>query len=243
MKRLILSLLFEDEHLLVLNKPPGLAVVPERGPQQDTILDLLVAHLGHESPDIVHRLDKGVSGALLVAKTKDAARELSRQFEERCVEKCYWALVDGEVAADEGRIEAPLAADPRDRTRVRVDPRGKASRTDYRVLERFRGYALVELAPLTGRTHQLRVHLAHLGHPLASDERYGVRPALLLSQLKRGYRESRRGPETPLIARPSLHARAISFAHPIDGRIVSCEASLPKDFQHALNALRKYRPR
>ncbi|RME43062.1 MAG: RluA family pseudouridine synthase, partial [Caldilineae bacterium] len=198
-----LDILFEDEAILVLNKPAGQVVHPAAGHAQDTLVNALLHHcpalaaLHPERPGIVHRLDRDTSGVMVVAKTKEALRHLQGQFKARKVEKVYRALVYGVPASPVGIIDVPLGRDPRHRQRFAPLPDGKPARTRYRVVETFAGYSLLDVQPETGRTHQIRVHLAWLGHPVAGDALYGRR-------------------RTPLpLRRQFLHAARLRFDHPL----------------------------
>ncbi len=244
-------------------KPAGWPVAAERSrPGETPLLDAIARALGVPEVLVVHRLDRDTSGAMLVAWDPAAHRALSLQFQRRAVEKIYWAIVRGAPARDEFEVEAPLEKDPRGGSRMRVarGPGGKRSATRFRTLERFRGFALVEARPLTGRQHQIRVHLLYAGHPLAVDPLYGGARALYLSELKRGYKPPRDRPEAPLVDRATLHALALSFAEPAaapgaDGAPAApatsgapaaeparttVEAPPPRDFARALDALRRH---
>ncbi len=245
-RKLELEVLYEDAHLLAINKPAGLAVIPGPGSLEATLINGLLWHVQHESPSpcqrvhIVHRLDKDTTGVLLVGKDLATARHLSACFEERRVAKRYLALVRGEMAAGEGEVDLPIAAAAtRGRMRLR-QKEGRPARSRYCVVERFRGFTLVEVRPLTGRQHQVRLHLAALGHPLAVDPLYGGRDALYLSEIKPGYRRKEDRPEPPLMGRLTLHARRIELEL-ADGTPVAVEAPLPADFERLLRSLRKYR--
>lgn len=237
-----LPLLHEDDLFVVVDKPAGIPVVPDRSQGVPSMIELLRASAPGGTYLVVHRIDKDASGAVVVARDRDAHRELSRQFEKREVHKQYLALVSGEPDRDDDVIELPIGHDPRDTMRMRPDRRaGKLSRTRYEVRERFRDYTLVEVFPETGRTHQIRVHMSGVGHALAIDPMYGSRSRLLLSELKPGYR-SRRGVESPLMDRLTLHAKAVGFRHPGSGETVQVESPLHDDFALVLKMLRKYRP-
>jgi len=240
-------ILYRDEHLLAIDKPAGLASVRERWTDDDSALvkvwDLLrEADEEARKPRVVHRLDKGTTGALVFATSLAAARALSRQFREREVEKTYEALVLGTPPAERGTIEANIDDDPHRPGRVRIVPkRGKPSVTDWRRVEGFRGFSLLEVTPHSGRMHQIRVSMRHEGYPLAVDLEYGGRDGIFLSQLKPRYKPKKDRPEKALIGRLSLHARRIALAHPITGERLSIEAPRPKDFELALKNLRRYR--
>ncbi len=236
-KRSVPAVLHADEWILVVNKPAGVLAVPGRG-EAPTLAELLPAY---EPLRIVHRLDRGASGVVVLARTLEAQRRLSQLWANRQVEKVYLALVQGYVAAD-GTVDLALSVD-RDKRRVKPDRKGQEAITQYRILERLPGHTLLECRPLTGRLHQIRVHLAAIGHPLAVDSRYGGGKAFLLSQYKAGYRANRRGEERPLIGRLTLHALRLSFEHPAGTGPVSFEAPLPKDFRATLEQLRKISPK
>ena len=224
-----LRLAYEDADLLVVDKPPGLVVHPSAGHGSGTLVNALVGRardrgepLGSISgvgrPGIVHRLDKETSGLIAVAKTDAAQSALMRQFGERTVEKEYLALVRGEVPASRGRVEAPIGRDPRDRQRMAVVAGGRDAVTEYEQLAAGGGYALLALHPLTGRTHQIRAHLAYLGLPIAGDLRYG-------------------GGEGPGgLRRQFLHAARLGFERPSDGARVSAWSELPPDLATCLEA-------
>lgn len=215
-ERLSLEILFENDGVLVVNKPEGLASIPEREPTRASVRTLLEAE-GRGPIYVVHRLDKEVSGVLVFAKSAAVHRELNRQFEERLVRKIYLALVHGEVVPHGGLIERPLRAFGSGRMGV-DDVRGKPSATAYRVLQRLQGYTLLNVFPLTGRRHQIRVHLYSIGHPVVGDLRYGDRAV------------SRQFP------RLMLHAQGIEFALP-SGERVAVEAPVPASFRAVLEAL------
>ena len=240
------DILLDDPLLVALSKPAGLATIPGRA-ETTSVLEQLAAMLGlacSGSADprlrVVHRLDKDTSGVLLFAKTLDAQRHLSHQFQNNRIEKQYLALVAGAPPADEGQIDAPLAVHPTQKDRMTVWKRGRPARTDWQLAERFKQFSLLAVFPRTGKTHQIRVHLQSIGLPLAIDPLYNPKaPPILLSSFKRGYRAKRGQEERPLIERLTLHAQRLSFDHPTAGA-TSIEAPLPKDFRTVLNMLRKY---
>jgi 23S rRNA pseudouridine1911/1915/1917 synthase len=224
-EEIALTVLYEDADLLVIDKPAGMTVHPSPGHTTATLVNAILAHCSDLSgiggvlrPGIVHRLDRDTSGVILVAKNDAAHQSLARQLKERTVEKTYLAIVEGTPKPPEGVIDAPIARDPRNRQRMAIVQDGRASVTGYRVVERFRGASLLEARPKTGRTHQIRVHLAAIGHPILGDRFYGK--------------------ASPLAARHMLHAWRIAFAHPITGATMELEAPLPPDFERALAALR-----
>jgi RluA family pseudouridine synthase len=229
---------WEDEHLLVVNKPAGLATLPDGyDPDLPHLKGVLEPHYGKLW--IVHRLDRDTSGVLLLARTSEAHRSLNTQFETRKVRKVYHALVKGEPGWKERQVDLPLLPDADRYHRTLVDHRkGKVARTHFRLLDRYRRFSLVEAAPETGRTHQIRVHLASSGHPIACDPLYGDGQEIYLSEVKPGYRPGK-GEERPLLARLGLHARALHLLHPETGEEISFEAPYSKDFGAVVTQLRK----
>src|SRR3989449_3481346 len=231
-----LDVLFEDDDLLVLNKPPGMVVHPSAGHEESTLVNALLHHCagqlsgigGVARPGIVHRLDKATSGCLVVAKNDPTHLTLSAQFACREVEKVYHAIVCGTVTPEKGDIRAAIARHPTHRKRMAVtDGSGRDAWTSYRVLERLRDATLVEALPHTGRTHQVRVHLKHLGFPIVGDSTYGNRQNKRLSELT-GYTAPRQ----------MLHAQRLAFKHPYTGKRMSFEAQLAEDFEEAVKVLR-----
>ncbi|HTA31146.1 MAG TPA: RluA family pseudouridine synthase [Candidatus Cybelea sp.] len=232
-----LDILFEDEDLLVLNKPAGWVVHPAAGHKEHTLVNALLHHCrgqlsgigGVARPGIVHRLDKDTSGCLVAAKNDAAHVHLSAQFAGRDIKKIYQALACGRMPRLSGQIDAPIARDPSHRQRMAVRGRhGRQARTSYRVLERWAAATLVELDLHTGRTHQIRVHLRHLGFPVAGDLVYGRRATARLEETA-GYKAPR----------PLLHARKLTLTHPRHGRRMTFEAALPEDFALALDYFRR----
>ncbi|MBU0637420.1 MAG: RluA family pseudouridine synthase [Planctomycetes bacterium] len=227
-----------DSEVVVVDKPAGVVSVPGRGGEV-SLPELLRARPDF-APDeplrVVHRLDMDATGVIVYARTLAAQRALVRQFAERRVEKVYLALVRGYVESD-GEVSLCLYYDKR-AGHMRASPcRGKPSCTRYSVRQRVPGHTLLECQPLTGRTHQIRAHLAAIGFPLAVDHVYGGARAVLLSEYKPDYRPSTRHAERPLIQRLTLHAARLSFTHPADGERVTFEAALPKDLRVTLNQL------
>ena len=234
-----ITVVHEDRHLLVVDKPAGLVVHPGAGRASGTLVNALLHRVrdlsgvgGVLRPGIVHRLDRGTSGLLVVAKDDATHLALSRQFSGRTVEKEYLAVVLGVPRAAEGTIDVPIGRDPIHRQRMSVRaPRGRAARSTYRVVEALDGAALLRVRIATGRTHQIRVHLAALGHPVAGDATYGGRRS-----------PASRRPEAraalEALARPALHAARLAFTHPSSGERVSFDSPLPGDLQALLAALR-----
>lgn len=244
-------MLFEDDRLLVLDKPSRLLTSPDRyDPERSNLMKLLHRDIARPAPWAAeraltylanaHRLDFETSGVLLLAKDKPALINLANQFGSNTPHKIYLALAHGEPNQDRLASEAPLAPHPLKPELMRVDlKKGKNSKTEFQALERFRGFTLFECRPFTGRTHQIRVHLKHLGHPVVSDTLYGGKE-LRLSRLKRGYRLKPNQEERPLLSRLGLHAASLTFQHPTSQQPVTVSAPLPKDMQVALKYLRKY---
>ncbi|HVU99915.1 MAG TPA: RluA family pseudouridine synthase [Verrucomicrobiae bacterium] len=231
-----LSILFEDDALLVVNKPAGLVVHPAAGHEDSTLVNALLHHCkgqlsgigGVARPGIVHRLDKETSGCLVVAKNDETHLALSSQFASRKVEKIYHAIVCGEVRLDKGEIRAAIARHSSHRKRMAVsEEMGREARTSYRVLERLNASTLVEVSLHTGRTHQIRVHFQFIGYPLVGDATYGNRQNARLEEIT-GFSAGRQ----------MLHASKLAFIHPRSGKRVAFEAPWPEDFQEALERLR-----
>jgi 23S rRNA pseudouridine1911/1915/1917 synthase len=227
-----LRVVYEDADLLVVDKPAGLVTHPGPGHPAGTLVNALLGRAGSdgygaiagvERPGIVHRLDRDTSGLLMIAKHDAAQTHLMAQLRARRVKKRYLALVGGHVAAALGRIEAPIGRDPRHRTRMAVVPDGRAAVTGYRVRERFDGWTLLELDLVTGRTHQIRVHLASIGHPVAGDPLYATGRV-------------RRGPEG--LERLFLHAWQLEFAAPSADRLINLTSPLPPELEGVLSGVR-----
>lgn len=230
-----LRIVYEDPDLLVVDKQAGMVVHPAPGHSSGTLVNALLARYpelaaaGGERPGIVHRLDRDTSGLIVVARNDRTRRALQRQFKERQVHKAYLALLEGHLQPAWGRIEAPIGRDPHHRQRMTVLPGGREALTEYHVLEQFAhsvgpaagDYSLVEAEPLTGRTHQIRVHFASIGHPVVGDAVYGRRRCRLA------------------VPRQFLHARRLAFKHPRTGQRLEFEAPLPDDLAPILALLRE----
>jgi 23S rRNA pseudouridine1911/1915/1917 synthase len=231
-----LDIRFEDEHLLILNKPAGLVVHPAAGNPQGTLQNALLHYdaslASLPRAGIVHRLDKDTSGLMVVARTLAAHKSLVEQLQARSVHREYLALVQGEVTAG-GSIDAPIGRHPRDRLRMAVVTSGKPAVTHYRVVERFPAHTLLSVRLETGRTHQIRVHMAYIHHPLAGDPLYGARP-----RLPRAASERLRAALTGF-RRQALHARRLELRHPCSGQLLGWEADIPSDFARLLTLLRE----
>ena len=226
-----LEVLYEDDHLVVVNKPPGLVVHPAAGHARGTLVNALLARIpdlagigGKLRPGIVHRLDKDTSGLIVVAKTETALTRLQSAMKRRKIQRVYLALAWGDLPK-EGRVEAPIGRHPLHRKKMAVVEGGKPAVTHFRVLERFGRRVLLEVRLESGRTHQIRVHLAHRGTPVIGDKLYGV--------LHRG---------DPPMDRQALHAHRLTFDHPATGQPLGFEAPPPGDFQRALEFLRSKEP-
>jgi 23S rRNA pseudouridine1911/1915/1917 synthase len=219
-----LEIVYEDADLLVIDKPAGLAVHPAPGHPSHTLANAVLAHLPALAedvdslrPGIVHRLDKDTSGLIIVAKNRAAHENLSDQFKSRSVSKAYIVLVKGKLSPESGVIEAAIGRDPRNRQRMAVVARGREARTEYRVIQYIGDYSLLEIRPRTGRTHQIRVHLAAIGFPVVGDTTYGV--------------------ASPHLSRQFLHASRLGFNLPSTGRPVEFTSPLPPDLEKALSLL------
>jgi 23S rRNA pseudouridine1911/1915/1917 synthase len=222
-----LNIAYEDDVLLVIDKPAGMVVHPGAGHTSGTLANAVLARCpqigdvgGVDRAGLVHRLDKDTSGLILVAKDDATHAALQRQFKRRRVTKTYLALVEGQVQPPEGIIEAPIGRDKRQRKKMAVARRGRKARTTYRVIEVFADHTLLEVYPRTGRTHQVRVHLAWLGYPIVGDPVYGRRRQRLLK------------------SRHFLHAARLRFIHPASGEEVAFEAPLPTKLESMLEQLR-----
>lgn len=222
-----LEILYEDDDLAVVVKPCGMVVHPAAGNEDGTLVNALLFHLKNLSgiggalrPGIVHRLDKDTSGLLLVAKNDAAHAALSDALKARTIHKTYRAVARGAFKEPTGVVEAPIGRSPKDRKKMAIVPDGRYARTEYRVLEPLRGATLVDVNLITGRTHQIRVHFASIGHPLLGDPLYG-------------------GKNQPPVGRLMLHARRIEFTHPTTGQPMVFEAPEPPEFLQEVEKLRK----
>jgi 23S rRNA pseudouridine1911/1915/1917 synthase len=223
-----LRVLYEDDDLVVIDKPAGLVVHPGPGHPSGTLVHGLLGRGpgwstigGTERPGIVHRLDRDTSGLMVVARNDEAHRELARQLQQRIITRRYRAIVTGEMADPAARIEAPIGRDPKNRQRMAVVAGGREAVTEFRRLALAGGHSLLEVTLGTGRTHQIRVHLAYIHHPVLGDPLYGHR--------------------SPIIARPALHAEALTLRHPRTGKSMTWQTAPPDDFESAWNSLSRMR--
>lgn len=221
-----LHIVYDDSDLLVVNKPHGMTTHPAHGNMVHTLVNAVLSYLptlpesdSPARPGIVHRLDKDTSGLIIIAKTPSALADLSSQFKSRLVKKTYLALVRGKLKLSSGIIDAPIRRDRVRRQRMAIDAAGRPARTAYTVMEQLSGYTLLEVCPETGRTHQIRVHLASIGHPVVGDIVYGAK--------------------SELVGRQFLHALRLSFLLPTSREAVEFTAPLPVDLQAALDYLRQ----
>ena len=239
-----LNIIYEDSCIIILNKQPGILVHPARGNTHGTLVnalafysDKLSSGLGEFRPGIVHRLDKNTTGVMVVAKDDGTQWKIAKQFERRQVNKNYLAIVHGTPELTADRIKAPLGIHPRAREKYAIRPDvGKESITFYEVIEAFRGFSLLKLTPKTGRTHQIRVHLSYIKHPIVGDDMYGGR-LVYPWQLT----DAEAAVQQPVISRVALHAHTLEFKHPATEKMVKFEAPLPEDMQNLLDMLRKHR--
>lgn len=251
-----LDVVYEDEWIVLINKPADMIVHPGKGNYRGTLAGALQFHFdqlsdmaGQLRPGIVHRLDRDTSGVLVIAKNNQVHHRLSSQFEQREVRKEYRAITWGIIEADSDYIETHMSVNPRHREKMQVCIPGGKSReavTFYEVLERFDGFTYVRLRPRTGRTHQLRVHMQHIGHPIVADRLYGGQHQLRIEDLigvagKTSSDVKQPASQSALIVRQALHAYRLEFRHPESGNSLQFEAPLPGDFEATLAALRTYR--
>lgn len=226
-EKIKLNIPYEDKQLLVVNKPAGMVVHPAPGSRSKTLVNALLSHCKNLSgiggvlkPGIVHRIDKDVSGLLVVAKTDRAHRSLAEQFKSKTASRVYYAVVKGVVQLDNGVIDLPIGRSVRDRKKMAVNfEHSKEAFTTYKVLERFENATLLEIILGTGRTHQIRVHLAYIGHPILGDLKYGTIMAGIL--------------------RPALHAKTLGFVHPVTKKYMQFKTELPRDMKLLIEKLRK----
>ncbi len=237
-----LDIVFEDEHLIVVNKPTGMVVHPAPGARSGTLVNALLAHSHHlptargaDRPGIVHRLDKNTSGLLAVARTEAAHRSLTDSIGRRAMKRLYRALVYGNLAESEGTIDAPIGRSPSDRKKMSVTGIGsRKAMTHFEVKEGFRGVSHLAVQLSTGRTHQIRVHMAYIGHPIIGDSVYGTRLKRFHESMAPAVVEAVSGLQGHM-----LHAETLEFDHPASGELVRFNAPLPDEFTKMLRLLRK----
>ena len=240
-----LDVLYEDDWIVVLNKPADLVVHPSRGHQTGTLVNALVHHFhklsgayGPLRPGVVHRLDRDTSGVILIIKDDSVHERIARQFEERTTVKEYIAVVEGSVGLDSDLIDAPIGRHPGNREKMAIAGRNsRSARTVYEVVRRFGDFTVVRCFPRTGRTHQIRVHLAYIGHPIVADPVYGRRDAIYLSDITGG---ERRSDEAPLLDRQALHAHRLTVHHPMLDKDMTFEAPLAADIAALIDALKAH---
>ena len=239
-----LEIIYEDDYIVVVNKPPDLVVHPSKGHTTGTLVNALVHHFNELSdnfgplrPGIVHRLDRDTSGAILIIKDNIVHEQIARQFEYREVKKEYVCIVEGRVQLDGDLIDAPIGKHPRNRLKMMVrGDDGKQARTVYKVVDRIGRFSVVRCFPRSGRTHQIRVHMAYVGHPIVCDSTYGMRKVIFESDLTGGEHPP---DEQPLLERQALHARRITIFHPQREEKMTFEAPIPDDMMRLVNALKR----
>lgn len=241
-----LTVIYEDEHLVAINKPPQMVVHPSRGHWSGTLTSALAFHFnnlssigGANRPGIVHRLDRDTTGVIVVAKSDRAHAGLTEQFESRTTEKEYFAICAGNIDRDRDQIDLPIGPHAQHREKMAIrpgHPLAKEAQTFYEVIERFDGFTAVRVLPKTGRTHQIRVHMAHVGTPVLCDKMYGSRAHITQGEIRH-----RREDDVVLLARQALHARRLKLAHPITGEMLEFIAEIPADIQGVLDELRAWR--
>ncbi len=221
-----LNIVYEDDDLMVVNKPQGMVVHPAPGHHRGTLVNGIMFHADRLSsingvvrPGIVHRIDKDTSGLLMIAKTDHAHHSLAAQLKEKTTQRIYWCVVHGRVHSDEGTVEGPIGRNPKDRMKMAIVPGGKEAVTHYKVLKRFKNHTLLQVQLETGRTHQIRVHMASKGHPLVCDPVYGPKQSKFkhVGQI--------------------LHAKTLGFVHPTTEKFMTFDSDVPEYFQKILNKL------
>jgi len=234
-----IEVIYEDDYIIAVNKPAGLLTIPDRFRHDMPNLFSILANTRDELYT-VHRLDKNTSGGLLFAKTKETHRLISQQFMDREPEKYYVAIVDGTFREKSGEITASLSESTTTRGKMLVHPRGKVSKSSYEVLEDFKNFSYVRIRIYTGRLHQIRVHMSHIGHPLMVDHLYGKRDEFFLSEIKRKKFNLKKGEEErPLLTRQPLHSHRLKFDHPHTGDAMDLEFPIPKDINAVIKQFRK----
>lgn len=240
MKKRAFEIIHEDEEILVLNKSAGVLSIPDRyNDDKINLYSLLISYREEIFP--LHRLDRDTSGIMIYAKNELAHKNLSNQFQERTIEKIYLAIVEGRILDEQATINAPLAPSAHHKDKVVVVKKGKEAITHFKVLQRYEQHTLLEVKIETGRQHQIRVHLAHIGFPLSVDKKYGNRQALYAYDIKkRKFNFKENASTRPLISRHSLHAQKLTIIHPTSNEKMTFEATMPKDMKAVLNQLGKW---
>ena len=234
------EIIYEDDDIIVINKASQILSIPDR--HRPEIINIYTL-LSEKYPEIyiVHRIDKDTSGVMIFAKNAEAHKDLNNQFENRTTTKKYIAILRGIPFPEQGRIEAKIGPHPTQLGLMTVSSRGKEAITDYKVLEAFKDFSLVECTILTGRTHQIRVHTKYIGCPIAVDPQYGTHSSLFLSEFKkRKFKIGKFNEEIPMLSRVPLHAFQLTIKHPRTGQEMTFEANPPKDIQAVLSQLRKW---
>jgi len=233
-----LDIIIDNDQFIAINKPSGLLSIPDRLGKDISLKDLLKQK--YESIYTVHRLDRDTSGVIVFAKTEESHKELSALFEGRTMEKYYVGLVYGNMMTPKGSIEAPIMEHPGKATKMLTHANGKVSLTDYEVQETFRSYSWVKFQIHTGRTHQIRVHMQHIGHSIVCDAIYGDGQPMLLSALKRNFKLAKiADEERPILSRLGLHSQLLKFT--LGNTEYALEAEVPKDLRAVLQQLRKWK--
>ena len=235
-------IIFEDDSILVVNKAPGISVIPGRKQGPELPLVDLIKNAGFDDIRLVHRIDRDTSGVILFARGIENQRLLSEAFSSGMVKKEYLAITEGQLVSSEWKIiDAPIFK-KENQIKVKIHPKGRPARTKYRTIKSFRQATLAELQILTGKTHQIRVHLAHIGYPLLIDPLYGNRSEVFLSEWMGKKYRPKKNEERPLVSRQTLHANRISFQHPRSGKQVQFIAEPPKDWRAVMNQLNRLNP-
>lgn len=228
----------EDEGILIVNKPSGLLSIPDRNNEKASVLSIL--RKKHPNVFTIHRLDFETSGIMIFASTEEVHRALNIQFEHRQVEKIYHAIVQGNMLKTEGTIDLKIDEDKANKGKMKITRDGKPALSLYQVIENFKHFAYVAINLKTGRTHQARLHMKAIGHPMAVDKDYGFHEEFLLSSIKRKYKEAKWSNERPLVSRCTLHAYSLKVMHPIHKKEVTYTAELKKDMAVMLKYLREF---